>query len=120
MKARYITESQLIQALENVNTEHGYKLEFKRYPEKTGNFLNFTIKSEASKIAGASISWSGRNSPAASWHAHGYLFDEMIAIAPGVDIRSMGKVINADGGNWNDYNVGSMMSPMYASEGSIL
>ena len=120
MRAKNITESQLRQALANVNNEQGYKLIFNREPEKVGNFLHFTIRSERSKIPGSSISWSGRNSPSASWHSHGYLFDAMLAIAPEVIIKTAFSSVDAQGGNWQDFQVGSMMNPSMASEGSIL
>ncbi len=120
MRVKGISVEQLNLALKTVNDTHDYKLIYNREPEKSGRFLNFTIRSEKSRIAGASISHSGRNSVAASWHAHGYLFDEIFNIDPDAIIKSRNNTITKDDGNWVDFNIGSMMCPMYASEGSIL
>ena len=120
MKVKGVTVQQLNEALEAVNQEQGYKLIWNRSPERQGNFLVFTIRSETSKIAGAKVSFSGRNSPSASWHSHGYLFDAIFEICPEAIIKSLDKTITIDEGNWEDYNVGSRMCPQYASEQSIL
>jgi hypothetical protein len=44
------------------------------------------------------------------------MFDVMIEADQNVFIRSAGKVINKDGGNWQDWNKGSMMMPVQASQ----
>jgi hypothetical protein len=119
MKAKKVTMHDLWQALQNTNDKHGYKLIFNREPERKGNFLHFTIRSERSGIPGARTSYSGRNLVSASWHAHGYFFEEILRIAPEAEIRTFNATITADGGNWQDFNCGSMMCPAYASELSI-
>lgn len=114
-------ETTVKQAMANVNSEHGYKLEFNRF-DITGTrkpYVNFTLKT-ASKIPGARVSWSGRNLPCASWHAHGYLFDEIFKMEPDAVIYSGGAKMDAERGNWQDRNIGSMMQPCYFSETSIL
>jgi len=112
------TKSQVQQAIDNVNKKHGYKIEFNR-ADQSGKWFNFTIKSK-SGIPGARISHSGRNLACASWHAHGYLFDELLEINPDAVIHSNGLRIDSNGGNWIDKNVGSTCSPAYFSELSIL
>ena len=82
------TKSQVQQAIDNVNKKHGYKIEFNR-ADQSGKWFNFTIKSK-SGIPGARISHSGRNLASASWHAHGYLFDELLEINPDAVIHSNG------------------------------
>lgn len=109
----------VITALERVNQQHGYKLEFNRF-EKRGNWIHFTIQSEKSGIPGARTSHSGRNLVSASWHAHGYLFDEIFKIEPDAVIWSAGEKITREHGNWQDKNIGSIMQPCYYSETSIL
>src|SRR5512136_1586800 len=104
----------LIAALNNVNKEHGYELSFKRF-EKIGKYYHFTITSK-SKIPGSRVSHSGRNLAAASWHAHGYLFDEIFKIEPEAIIYSLGSKITRDFGNWQDKDTGSQFSPMMFSE----
>ncbi len=107
----------VLTALDRVNKEHGYNLEFKRFEIK-GKYVHFTIKSR-SGIAGARTSATGRNLAAASWHAHGYLFEEILKIEPEAVIYSLDRKIDIDGGNWEDMNVGSMMQPCMMSETSI-
>lgn len=106
-------------ALEQVNKEHGYKLEFNRF-EIRGNWTHFTIKSEKSGIPGSRYSWSGRKLVSASWHAHGYLFENILEIEPNCRIWSNGKKIDKTGGNWQDTNIGSLFQPCYFSDTSIL
>lgn len=107
----------VIQAIENVNNAHGYKIELNR-DDQTGKWFNFTLKSK-SKIPGSRVSHSGRNLAAASWHAHGYIFDEIFKIQPNCVIVSGGNKITVDCGNWEDKNIGSYFSPRYFSETSI-
>lgn len=111
--------STVISAMENVNNKHGYKLILNR-DEIKGKWYHFTIRSEKSGIAGSRTSWSGRNMVSASWHAHGYLFDEIFNIEPDSKVISMGKEITREKGNWQDRNIGSMVSPCCFSETSIL
>lgn len=120
MKVKGITVNELSEALKTVNKAKGYKLIFNRFPDKTGNFLNFTIKSEKSGISGARISWSGRNMTSASWHAHGFLFDEILKINKEAIIHTGTQKITIDGGNWIDSNIGSNYQPCMYSETSIL
>lgn len=112
------TESTVVKALDNVNKEHGYKITFNRN-DQSGKWFNFTIKSEKSGIPGSRTSHSGRRLISASWHAHGYLFDAILAIDKKAIIKSLDKTIDINGGNWQDMNIGSMMCPMHMSETSI-
>ena len=89
MKAKNVTLEQLNQALANVNASQGYQLVWNRQPEQHGNYLHFTIRSRVSKVHGASVSHSGRNTPAASWEAHGYFFTEIWQLAHDAEIRTM-------------------------------
>lgn len=105
-------------AIETVNKEQGYQIEFNRN-DQSGKWFNFTLKSK-SGIPGARTSHSGRNLACASWHAHGYVFDEIFKLDPNAVIVSVGEKITKDFGNWQDRNIGSMMNPCYFSETSIL
>jgi hypothetical protein len=106
--------STIIEAINAVNWKAGYKIELNRDDYK-GKWFNFTIKSK-SGIPGARTSTSGRNLACASWHAHGYLFEEIFNIEPRAVIYSCGKMITKDKGNWIDMNIGSC----YASKTSII
>lgn len=119
MKARNINEGQLRFALAQVNANFGYKLIFNRTPERKGNFFYFTIRSKKSKILGAAISGSGRNTCAASWEAHGHFFNECFNLSPNAEIRTAKETYFKDT-PWKDYNIGSQMSPMMASENAYI
>ena len=79
-----------------------------------------TITVRDSKGAGASISrgWmtEGRAIGAACWHVHGFYFDCVLAADPLAVIRPRGNVIDANGGNWQDFQRGSAYLPSMASE----
>ena len=119
MKIKGLSIEQLETALSNVNKKHGYKLRFVDGISKNGNFLNCRLRSEKSNIEGASKSVSGRNSVSASWHAHGYFFDELYDMNPNALIYSGGLKMMSKADNWQDYNLGSQINPCFASELSI-
>ncbi len=119
MKVSNITPAQLDAILCFTNVKHDYRLEFNRSPEYIGKWVHFTIKSKVSKIRGARTSWTGRNTPSASWHAHGHLFEEILAFEATAVIKTAAATIDINGGNWQDYQIGSMMCPVMASEVSI-
>lgn len=126
MKVKNCTIQQLEQALVAVNEDYGYRLGFNREPEFKGKQLHFTIQSKKSGIPGARMSATGRNMKSASWHAHGYLFERILSIAPNAVIQTAHSKIYIDKvsgefiGNWIDSDIGSMMSPCWFSATSIL
>ena len=112
------TRQTIISAIEIVNKREGYQIELNR-DDQTGKWYNFTLKSK-SGIPGARTSHSGRNLACASWHAHGYIFDEIFNIEPEAVIYSGGEKITKNFGNWQDRNIGSVYQPCNFSETSIL
>lgn len=120
MRIKGLTITELHRALDRVNKEQGYQLIFNRYPEKKGNFYNFTIRSKKSGIAGSRTGFTGRKLISASWHAHGYFFDEVLKMNNEAIIWSGKNKITSESGNWIDWNIGSLMYPMSYSETSIL
>lgn len=117
------SKSEIIDALQKVNEAHGYQLIFNRGPEPLNQKRTrwrVTIRSKHSKIPGARIAPSGRNLIAASWHAHGYFFDRLIQKNPFVSIQTGRMTIDSSGGNWQNFNTGSQMRPVFMSETSIL
>jgi uncharacterized protein YxjI len=112
------TPDQLREALSEVNTRFGYEIKFNRF-ETIKKWTFFTLKTK-SGVPGSRFSSSGRKGPWVSWHAHGHLFDEVFRLNPKSVIWSGGRKITALEGNWEDKNVGSMMSPIMFSETSIL
>jgi hypothetical protein len=71
-------------------------------------------------VKGSCVSTSGRKLACASWHAHGYIFDEIFKLEPNAMIYSLGQKIDKYEGNWKDRQIGSMSNPKYYSETSIL
>ena len=111
-------EEQVLQAIEIVNNREGYQISLNR-ADQTGKWFNFTLKSP-SKVLGATVSNTGRNLPKASWHAHGYIFDEIFGLNPDAVIRSYGIKIDANSGNWQDIQMGSLWRPCWTSGLSIV
>lgn len=113
-----VSRQTVVNAINEVNARFNYKIELNRN-DQTGKWFNFTLKSK-SGIPGSRKSSSGRNLACASWHAHGYIFDEIFKECPNAVIYSGGEKITKDAGNWQDKNIESIMNPCYFSETSIL
>lgn len=118
------TYEQLQSALSKVNENYDGNIEFKDgTPERQGKAWRVRLGVKDSKGPGAHLSirywFSGqqhlRRSNSACWHVHGEFFD---ALPEGTSIRTRGETTHA-GGGWNDFNVGSMMFPVYASESCL-
>lgn len=109
--------SELELALSRTNEKHDYQLSFREIVQQY-NKVRFTLKSP-SGIRGSRTTWSGRNYPAASWHAHGHFFDILFEINPKAFVKTAGRKITVDEGNWQDIQIGSRMFPMMMSETSI-
>ena len=111
-------------ALAVVNERYAGNIKFKTLEPK-GRRISFTLTVVSSTIGtgkakvtapGASIGPNGRRIAAACWHCHGDFFDALFRVCPDAVVMSLGKVITKDGGNWQDWNKGSMMYPKLASE----
>ena len=120
MIAKGIGGFELRRCLQAVNEKRGYRLIFNREPERQGNWTPFTIRSEVSKVPGARTTPDGRNLISASWHAHGFLFDEILGQDPDAVIVTGSTRVTSGGGNWQDIQIGSMMNPCMMSQTSIL
>lgn len=118
MKAKNVKLSDVQKSIDLVNKERGYQLAVRDF-KNVGHWLQFTIKSP-SKVPGSCISVSGRNMPCASSHAYGFVIDELFNLCPDMIIETLGKRYDKTTWKWNDYNVGSIMFPCWASELSIL
>ena len=118
MKAKNVTLSQLNEAMALVNFAHNYRLIWNRAPEPHGRFWSFTLRSTCSKINGADVSGSGRNTVAASWEAHGNFFKQLFGLAPLAEVRTCRATYTKDT-PWVDYNVGSPARPRMASQNAF-
>ena len=109
----------VIDAIQSVNIKHGYKLTINN-ESQSGKWYSFTIRSEKSGIPGSIMSLSGGKSISASWHSHGYLFDEIFNIDSNAVIISRRNKITVNGGNWIDIKEFVYPCWTYMSERSIL
>jgi len=111
MKANYCTFDQILEAIAVINKKYDGNVRIN--PDSTGT-KKFTLRPVNSAGAGASFK-RGRRINACCWHVHGDFFDALLAINPQTVITSAKSKIDINGGNWIDYNVGSIMFPEAAS-----
>lgn len=122
MIARYCSINDLEYALKKVNEEFDDNIIFKREPEyMSRNSIRFTLTVKDSRGPGSRKSSSPfspeRRVSAACWHVHGLFFDCLFEInGEALIISRSDHRITAQGGNWEDWNAGSMTFPRYMSE----
>lgn len=115
------TVAEMVNALKIVNAKYAGNVCWNRF-EPNGKSVHFTLKVSKSKGPGHSIGYmelkTGGHAKLsyACWHVHGDFFDALIEVNPKARIRTAKTVIDATGGNWQDWNVGSIVRPMYYSE----
>ena len=110
------TEKELRKALSNTNKKYKGNVIFKRCDVLSSNRIRFTLRVKDSGGKGAKTGFSGRRSIAACWHVHGHLFEEILKIRQDAIIRPSGQKIDINGGNWQDRNIGSIMTPLMFSD----
>ena len=119
MLIRNVTDEDLENALRATNEVFGGNIAFffKEHAGRTrrgGDKYNVRLAVNNSRGPGAAIAHSGRRTRSACWHAHGTFFNSLPPEAEILSAREVG--IHRPGDDWLDYNVGSMMEPLYASE----
>ncbi len=83
MKIKGISETDLRAALDSASAEfYAGNLQFKREPERSGNFLHFTITVDNTRNPGGARSSQGRRIAAACWHAHRDFMRAIFKLAP--------------------------------------
>lgn len=115
----------LDKAIEIANQKVGHgnlsvDYDFKRLAHDKQSWYHVRLKAKDSRHPGAKLTIrcdpTGkehiRHTRSACWHAHEAFFDALPADAV---IKAMNLTIKP-GGEWRDYNVGSIMFPVYASE----
>ena len=110
------TIEELEKALKAINQRYNGNITFRRIEQISKGRVRFTLTVHDSRGPGSRISPHGRRIKAACWHAHGHFFEVLFAINPEAFVRSQGKLITKDAGNWEDRNIGSQLSPFYFSE----
>ena len=109
------SERDMVVALEEVNKKYDGNVIFNRYEVKRRRIF-FTLKVKKARGLGGRIGFTGRHFPSACWHVCGDFFDALIKSNPTAWIRTHSHIINIDGGNWKDWNIGSIMNPLMYSD----
>ncbi len=107
-------------ALAIVNQKYNGNIEFNRFSHE-GNGFRFTLRVINSRLPGARLGFTGKHLINACWHVHGNFFDALLNIYGHAKIKTAKRTIEktAEGqiiGNWEDWNIGSIMEPLYYSE----
>jgi hypothetical protein len=130
VEIRNATVEQIQEALDIVNERYEGNIKFKRFDSKHtrhGARSTVTLTVKDSHAPGHRRGFSFGDRPAkrvaaACWHVHGHFFDALLKVCPDAVIISRGRgrsgelSIDKNGGNWIDYNAGSVMLPVPMSE----
>lgn len=112
------THENIQNALDKANKEFNGNLKFNNFQRLSDARHRVTIKVKDSHGKGARLGFPDFNTGkqrhliSACWHAHGTFFD---ALPEGTKIITRGKAIYA-GDSWEDFNIGSIIRPLYMSE----
>jgi hypothetical protein len=93
-----------------------------REPEWKGKQIALTLRVKESNGPGHRLGFcrtsrgNRKRLTSACWHVHGYFFEALLEINPNIVIKSLNKTIDINGGNWQNWNIGSIMDPLYHSE----
>jgi hypothetical protein len=119
MIARKCTLDNLNTALAIINKKYAGNIRLYEPTQKGKTSVSFRLKVNNPKGAGAAKSAKGKSTGSGCWHAHGDFFEALISINPDVTISTRESKITKDGGNWQDWNIGSQADYMDASEGCL-
>jgi len=113
------TKEQLNQALKTINKRYDGNVEFNRFDIVSKNRIAFTLRVKHSHGKGSRYGQSGlmgmgtkRHLISACWHVHGYYFEALLAVNPDAFVKTHGRTMDKNGGNWIDWNIGSMVHPV--------
>lgn len=115
MIIKNVTSVAIRKALARANKKYQSNLTFNRF-DIYGRSYRVTLKVLSSNGKGARRGFTGRRMISACWHAHGHFFDALLSLYPEAIIVTGTHKITRDGGNWQDRNIGSIVSPMYFSD----
>jgi hypothetical protein len=119
------TKEEIDKALEEINKKYDSNVEYKGIENlKTIRFISHrvTLKVKDSTKAGHRLGFTltskgnRRRINSACWHVHGDFFDVLLEINENVIIKTGDKTVDKNGGNWQDWNIGSQHMPFYFSE----
>ena len=121
MLAKNCTMGEVEDALMLINRKYDGNVRFKAIGMK-GRQVQFTLTVIDSKGKGSRHSTFPNSKgnynriAAACWHVHGDFFDALLKINGDAEIKTVVGVINKQGGNWQDKNIGSQVHPMRYSD----
>lgn len=121
MLAKNVTYDEMKKALKMTNKKYDNNIIWNNF-RKEGNQIRFTLRVEDSSKKGSRLGFPDpetgkqRHLINACWHAHGDFFDNLLKINPDAVIKANNRTIDKNGGNWEDWNIGSLMYPLYYSE----
>ncbi len=125
MIIKHTTKEELDKALEKINEKYDGNVVYNAIEDlKTVKSPSYrvTLKVKDSTKAGHRLGFSlttkgnRRRMVSACWHVHGDFFDALLEINEDVIIKTGDKSVDKTGGNWQDWNIGSICEPFYYSE----
>jgi predicted ester cyclase len=122
MIIKNVTKSQLYATLNLINEKYDNNVDFNRFEQLSETRFRVTLRVKDSKKAGHRLGFSvtskgnHRRLTSACWHVHGDFFEQLLYINSNAVIRTASGIIDKNGGNWIDRNIGSLMNPLMYSE----
>jgi len=122
MIIRNVTQEDLEKALTLVNRLYANNIMFNNFKQLSRNSFRVTLRVKSSKKAGHRIGFSGRRIISACWHVHGWFYEILLKLNPKAVIKTHNRKIYVEPetgaivNNWIDWNIGSMIKPLYYSE----
>lgn len=108
---------QLNEALNEVNKRFDNNITFKTLGAVNSKRNKFTLTVVDSHKPGHRRGfYNNRLVKAACWHVHGYFFEYLFNSCDKVIIWAGKKKMESNEDNWQDWNIGSVMQPLYYSE----
>lgn len=120
MIIKNVSTEDLRKALSELNKRYDDNIIWNNYHNE-GRGYRVTLRVQDSHGKGARLHYNKdyelkRHSVSACWHVHGDFFDILLSINPDAVIKTAKHTIDKDGGNWEDWNIGSVIYPLYYSE----
>jgi len=116
MIIKNVTINDLERALKIVNLKYNDNIIWNRFEQLGPKRFAVTLRVKDSRGPGHRIGHSGRRLIYACWHAHGDFFDALLSVNIETVIMTANRTISKYGGNWIDWNIGSIMRPLMYSE----
>ena len=133
MLIKNVSDLDLYNALELTNQKYDDNVQFNNFQRAGNSRYRVTLRVRDSKGPGHRLGFPNyetgkqRRLINACWHVHGTFFDKLFEIAPAAAIKTGSSIANPnridsskwitiEGGNWQDVNIGTDISPYYFSE----